>query len=114
MSRRSLPDRRTISNVIMTLAVIVGLTLCYFLAVPFLAAIVWSLPLGVLFAPLDKRIRRSIPSPAASAAVTVAVVACVVVVPGIMGACARLGEAAKSATGSSSRLQADRWTHLID
>jgi predicted PurR-regulated permease PerM len=114
MSGSSLPDRRTISNAVLTLAVVGGLILCYFLALPFLPAIVWSLTLGVLFAPLDKRIRRSTHSIAASAAMTVAVVALIVVVPGILVVGSLLNEAAKSVTVISPMLETDRWTHLLD
>ena len=72
MTESSVPDRRTISNVVLTLAVVGGLILSYFLAIPFLPAIVWSVTLGVLFAPLDARLRRSIRSATISAAATVA------------------------------------------
>ena len=71
MTESSVPDRRTISNVALTLAVVGGLILSYFLAIPFLPAIVWSVTLGVLFAPLDVRLRRSIRSATISAAATV-------------------------------------------
>ena len=79
MTSRSISDLWTISNVILTLAVVGGLILCYFLAIPFLPAIVWSVTLGVLFAPLDARMRRFIRSVSISAAATVAVVAFIVV-----------------------------------
>jgi hypothetical protein len=55
MTGRSIPDRWTISNIALTLAIVGGLVLCYFLAIPFLPAIVWSVTLGVLFSPLDTR-----------------------------------------------------------
>ena len=66
MTENSVPDRRTISNVVLTLAVVGGLILSYFLAIPFLPAIVWSVT------PLDARFRRSIRSATISAAATVA------------------------------------------
>ena len=114
MTGSSLPDRWTISNVVLTLAVVVGLVLCYFLAIPFLPAIVWSVTLGVLFVALDARIRRSIRSANASAAATVAIVAFIVVVPGILVAGSLLNEAARSVTIISPMLDADRWTQLLD
>ena len=114
MTESSVSDRRTISNVVLTLAVVGGLILSYFLAIPFLPAIVWSVTLGVLFAPLDARLRRSIRSATISAAATVAIVAFIVVVPGILIVGSLLNEAAKSVAVISPMLEADRWTHLLD
>ena len=114
MTDSSVSDRRTISNVVLTLAVVGGLILSYFLAIPFLPAIVWSVTLGVLFAPLDARLRRSIRSATISAAATVAIVAFIVVVPGILIVGSLLNEAAKSVAVISPMLEADRWTHLLD
>ena len=114
MTESSVPDRRTISNVVLTLAVVGGLILSYFLAIPFLPAIVWSVTLGVLFAPLDARLRRSIRSATISAAATVAIVAFIVVVPGILVVGSLLNEAAKSVTVISPMLDADHWAQLLD
>jgi predicted PurR-regulated permease PerM len=114
MTESSVPDRRTISNVVLTLAVVGGLILCYLLAIPFLPAIVWSVTLGVLFAPLDARLRKSIRSATISAAATVAIVAFIVVVPGILVVGSLLNEAAKSVTVISPMLDADHWAQLLD
>ena len=114
MTESSVPDRRTISNVVLTLAVVGGLILSYFLAIPFLPAIVWSVTLGVLFAPLDVRLRKSIRSATISAAATVAIVAFIVVVPGILVVGSLLNEAAKSVTVISPMLDADHWAQLLD
>jgi predicted PurR-regulated permease PerM len=114
MTGSSIPDRWTISNVVLTLALIIGLILCYFLAIPFLPAIVWSVTLGILFVPLDARIRRSVRSANASAAATVAIVALIVVVPGILVIGSLLNEAARSVTVISPMLDAERWSQLLD
>jgi len=114
MTGSSIPDRRTISNVALALALLAGLILCYFLAIPFLPAIVWSITLGVLFVPLNARIRRSVRSATLSAVATVAIVAFIVVVPGIVVVGSLLNEAARSVAVISPMLEADRWAHLLD
>jgi predicted PurR-regulated permease PerM len=114
MTGSSVPHRMTTSNIVLTLAIVVGLVFCYFLAIPFLPAIVWSVTLGVLFASLDARIRRSIRSTNVSAAATVAIVALIVVVPGILVVGSLLNEAARSVTVIGPMLDADRWTQLLD
>jgi predicted PurR-regulated permease PerM len=114
MTSRSVANLWTISNVVLTLAVVGGLILCYFLAIPFLPAIVWSVTLGVLFAPLDARIRRSIQSVSLSAAAAVAIVAFIVVGPAILVVGSLLNEAARSASVIGPRLDTDHWMHLLD
>ena len=81
------PSREATSTVILTFSILLGLGLyiCYLFAVPFLPAIVGAFTLAVLFAPLDARIRATTRSPGASAAATVVIVACIVVIPAILG-----------------------------
>ena len=88
MTEGYMPNPKTISNMALTLTVIFGLILCYFLAIPFLPAIVWSVTLGVLFTPLDAKIRRWTGSVSFSAALTVAIVALI-----------RIGRPAPSSAG---------------
>jgi predicted PurR-regulated permease PerM len=114
MTGTHIQDRWTIPGIVLMLAVIGGLVLCYYLAIPFLAAIVWSVTLGVLFAPLDARMRRWTGSASLSAAATVVIVAFIVVVPGILVAGSLLNEAARSVAVISPMLDADRWKHLLD
>lgn len=75
MNGSSVQNRWTIPNVMLTLMVVGRLVLCYFLAIPFLPAIVWSVTLGVLFVPLDARLSKWTGSANTSAAATVAIVA---------------------------------------
>src|SRR5450759_1096721 len=114
MRGSSIQNRWTIPNVVLTLGVIGGLILCYFLALPFLPAIVWSVTLGVLFVPLDARIRRRTGSANISAAATAAIVVFIVVVPGILVVGSLLSEAARSVAVISPMLDAERWTQLLD
>ena len=79
------PSREATSTVILTFSILLGLYICYLFAVPFLPAIVGAFTLAVLFAPLDARIRATTRSPGASAAATVVIVACIVVIPAILG-----------------------------
>jgi hypothetical protein len=70
--------------------------------------------LGILFAPLDGQIRRWTGYVNISAAATLAIVAFIVVVPGILVVGSLLNEAARSVAVISPMPEADRWTHLLD
>lgn len=108
------PSRGATSTVILTFSILLGLYICYLFAVPFLPAIVGAFTLAVLFAPLDARIRAKTQSPGASAAATVVIVACIVVIPAILVFGTLLNEASRSAELIRSLLDAEAWRHAIE
>lgn len=71
------------SRVIIGLFVLAGIFLCYLIAVPFVAAIVWAFTLAVLFAPLEKRLRNRSRSALVSTVVTMLIAAVAIVTPGV-------------------------------
>ncbi|RVM76587.1 AI-2E family transporter, partial [Sinorhizobium meliloti] len=64
---RLLTPRRSRTLAILV-ALVVGLVVCYFLAVPFLPALTWALVLTVMFRPLHRRIEKRLRYPEAAAA----------------------------------------------
>ena len=46
---------------VLTAGLILGIVLCYLIALPFLSAIVWSVTLAVLFRPLQAQLCRRVP-----------------------------------------------------
>ena len=108
------PRRPSFSTMMLTAAVGVAAILCALILTPFLPAIVWSFALAILFTPLDTRMRRLIPRHGLAAAATVAIVACIVVVPAIIVAGTLLTEAASSAPRFAPLLDAQHWTRVID
>ena len=107
-------SRQTISNLVLTLSLVLGAVLCYLLAIPFLAAIVWSITLAVLFAPLDRRIQKKIRSPGLSAAATVGLMTIIVVVPAMLVAATLLNEAVRSVVAFGPSIDAGGWTRAIE
>ena len=114
MIKGHLPSRESIATVVLIFSVILGLLLCYFLAIPFLPAIVGSFTLAVLFAPLDTRIRTAMRFPGISAVTTVAIVALIVVVPAILVMGTLLSEADRSAALIRSLIDGENWTRAIE
>ena len=114
MLQSHFPRRRSISTVILTFGVILGLVLCYFVAIPFVPAIVGSFTLSVIFVPLDARIRMTVGSVGLSAAATVTVVALVVVVPAFVVIGTLLNEADRSAALIRSLIDSETWSHAIE
>jgi predicted PurR-regulated permease PerM len=106
--------RQAISNIALALGLVLGAVLCYLLAVPFLAAIVWSVTLAILFSPLDARIGKKIRYPGLSAAATVAITAIIVVAPAILVAGTLINEAVRSTPVIDALIDAHGWTRAMD
>jgi predicted PurR-regulated permease PerM len=85
------------NGLVFTALTLIGLYLCYRLALPFLPAIVWALTLAVLFSPLQRRLEINIGHPNAATALTVLAVAVIVVLPSIFVASHLLDEISKGA-----------------
>ncbi len=81
----SSPERKNpfgeINGHILAVATLIGLYLCYRLAQPFLPALVWALTLAVIFAPFQRMLERRISHSNTTAAITVLVIAVIVVLP---------------------------------
>jgi len=114
MLQSHFPRRQTISTVILTCGVVLGLVLCYFVAIPFVPAIVGSFTLSVIFVPLDTRIRKTVGSMGVSAAATVTVVALVVVIPAFVVIGTLLNEADRSAALIGSLIDSQTWSHAME
>ena len=62
-------------------ATLIGLYVCYLLALPFLPALTWALTLAVLAAPLHRRFVGRLKQPSLSAAIFVILLAMLVLLP---------------------------------
>jgi predicted PurR-regulated permease PerM len=102
------------SPMVLMTAITLGAVLCVLIAWPFLPAIVWSLTLAVLFAPLDRAIRTRIGSRGLAAGATVAMTAGIAVVPTILVIGTLLNEAARSAAAIGPMIDKDGWTAAIN
>jgi predicted PurR-regulated permease PerM len=104
--------RPSFSNVLLAAGILLGLVLCYFIALPFLPALVWSFTLAVLFVPLDAKVRTRLSSPGLSAGATTAIVAVIVVVPAILVIGTLLNETVKSAPIITAMANSASWTRV--
>lgn len=112
MAEQQSKSRQTVTNVLLAFGIFLGLVLCYFIALPFLPALVWSFTLAVLFAPLDVKVRKKFGTLGISAAVTTAIVAVIVVVPTILVIGTLLNETVKSAPLITSMADSGTWARV--
>ena len=78
------PDLGVVRLVGLLVTTAIGLYVCYLLIVPFLPALVWALTAAVLAAPLHHAIASRLRRPNLSAAISVALLVLVIVVPVVL------------------------------
>ena len=76
-----LPPLRAFALMVGTL---IGLYVCYLLVLPFLSALGWALTLSVLVAPLHRRLERRVRYSNLSAAISVLLLALMVILPVVL------------------------------
>ncbi len=94
-------SRNHVQTLVLMLATLLGVYLCYLIAVPFLSVLVWALTLAVLFTPLQRRFEAKFKHASLAAIVSVLLIGLIVVVPAIF-------------VGQQLVLQAINGTQLIE
>ena len=103
----------TIRGVALLIATLVGLYLCYLLALPFLSALVWALTISVLAAPFHRRLENKLKHPALSAAVSVALLALLVFLPLTLLGQYLVGVLSTGLTAAQQQLENGDWQRAL-
>ena len=88
---------------------VVGIYLCYRLAVPFFPALAWALALAVLFAPLHRWLESKVKRSDLAATLSVLIVSVIVVVPAIFVLERIIGEAVGGAETIKTMVESGEW-----
>jgi predicted PurR-regulated permease PerM len=107
-----LPHRYSMTA--LTAALVLGLVLCYFIALPFLPSLVWSMTLAVLFAPVERLLHGRHMRPAFSVSLTMLLAAAIVVAPAVLVTGALVNEVIGSAELIGSVLSEEQWRQLSE
>jgi len=107
-------SRDLVQGLVLMAATAGGIYVCYRLTVPFLPALAWALALAVLFAPLQRWIETVLKRPDAAAALSVLLVALIVVVPATLVAERLIVEAARGAVLIKTDLESGSWRSAVD
>ena len=103
-----------IRALVLMVATVAGIYICWLLAVPFAPAIAWALALAVLFSSLHRWIESKIKRPNLAAAVSVLIAALIVVVPATFVGGRLVREAAKGALAIKAEVEAGAWRRIIE
>jgi predicted PurR-regulated permease PerM len=94
-------SRDHVQTLVLMLVTVLGVYLCYRMAMPFLAVLVWALTLAVLFTPLQQWLESKLKHPSLAAIVSILLIGLIVVLPVIF-------------VGEQLVLQALKGTQLIE
>jgi predicted PurR-regulated permease PerM len=106
-------SRRHVQTLVLMAATALGVFLCYRLAFPFLAPLVWALALAVLFVPFQRWMESKVASPSMAALLAVLVIALILVVPMTFVVQRLVVEAARGATLIESKVAAGDWKQTL-
>ena len=107
-------SRTRVQTAVLTTATVLGIYLCYRLAVPFLPALAWAVALAVLFAPLQRRLLLRLKRPALAAVISVLIIGVIVVVPLTFLGQRLVMQAAQGAELVETRVKSGEWRRALD
>ncbi|HHZ10149.1 MAG TPA: AI-2E family transporter [Rhizobiales bacterium] len=92
---------------------VLGLYVCYLLALPFVGPLTWAVVLSILIAPFHRRLEDRLRHPSLAAMISTIAAASVVAVPVLFVAQQLIGEAAKAAIFIEKTLRSSAWREAI-
>lgn len=115
MAKATIPPRNTqLGRYALAVASILGIVLCFFIAMPFLGAITWALTLAILFSRLHARLEKLVKHRNIAAILSTAIVAIVVVVPAVFVVERLITEAASGIVSLQARVEGGDLQKLLD
>lgn len=113
-----LPDdwgsKNHVQTLVMMMVTVLGIYLCYQMALPFLAVLVWALTLAVLFSPLQRYLEAKIKSSGLAASISVLIIGLIVVIPAVFVGQQLLFQAVKGAQSIELKLSSGAWLQTLE
>ncbi len=106
-------SRKHVQTLVLAVTTAFGIYLCYRMAVPFLAALVWAVALAVLFAPFQQWLETKFKHPSLAAGLSVLVIGLIVVVPATFVGQRLVLQAAKGAELIESKVKSGEWRRAL-
>jgi len=107
-------SRSQVQTLVLMAATILGIYLCYRLALPFLSALSWALALAVLFTPFHRWLESKAKHPNLAAAVSVLMVGLIVVIPATFVGQRLISEVAKGAELVTAKVDSGEWRRALE
>lgn len=106
-------SERGLSDLALLAITVLALLLCYLIARPFVTSLAWATALAVVGWPLHRRIAHRVPWPAASAALSVAAIALLLIVPSGLVIPGAIDEAVSGYKLIRAQVESGAWDGLL-
>ena len=107
-------SRDHVQTLVLMLATVLGIYLCYRMAVPFLPVLVWALTLAVLFTPLQVWLESKLKHSSLAAIVSILLIGAIVVVPVIFVGEQLLLQALKGTQLIETKVASGEWRRTLE
>jgi predicted PurR-regulated permease PerM len=102
-----------VQSLVLMASTIIGIYICYLMAMPFLSVLVWALTLAVLFSPLQSWLELKLKYKSLAALVSIFLIGLIVVAPTIMVGQQLVLKAVNGAQLIESKVDSAEWQHSI-
>ena len=107
-------SKNHVQTLVMMMATVLGIYLCYKMALPFLPVLVWALTLAVLFSPWQRWLESKLKSPSLAASIAVLLIGLIVVIPTVFVGQQLLLQAVKGTQLIEAKLASAEWQHTLE
>ena len=107
-------SRNHVQTLVLMLATILGIYLCYQLAVPFLSVLVWALTLAVMFTPLQRWLESKLIYPNMAALTSILLIGLIVIIPTLLIGEQLLTQVVKGSQLVETRLNSGEWRRMLE
>ena len=103
-----------IQILVLILAILVGLYLCYKIALPFLSVLAWALTLAVMFTPLQRWLESKFKRPNFAALISILLIGSIVIIPTLLIGEQLLMQVVKGSQLIETKLNSGEWRRTFE
>ncbi len=107
-------SRNHVQTLVMMMATVLGVYLCYKMTVPFLAVITWALALAVLFVPLQRWFEFKLKSPSLAAFISVLLIGLILITPAMFVGQQLVLQVVKGTQLVEDKLSSEQWHKVLE
>lgn len=107
-------SKNHVQTLVLMMATVLGIYLCYKMAIPFLPVLAWALTLAVLFTPLQRWFESKLKFPSLAASVSVLLISLIIVIPAIFVGQKLVLQAIKGTQLIEAKVSSGEWRRILE
>lgn len=106
-------SRNHVQTLVLMLATVLGIYLCYKIALPFLSVLVWALTLAVMFSPLQRWLESKLKHPNLAALISILLIGLIVMIPTVFIGEQLMTQVVKGSQIIETKLNSGEWRRVL-